>query len=115
MGGFGGAEIAQAQPFNVRAWATWDAGTRAAVDSMDDSGLGYMIFWDEREHGVDLWSVENATPGADIGQWVSPVRTRRASCQYLVNTYRSDRSYPGFFNADADIALAGQQDRKSVV
>ena len=89
--------------------ATWNAGMRAAVDSMDDSGLGYMIFWDEREHGVELWSVENRTPGPDVGQWVSPVRTRRASCQYLVDTYRADRSYPGFFNADADAALAGQQ------
>ena len=91
--------------------AGWDAGMRTAIDSMDDSGLGYMIFFDEREHDVERWSVENgANPfGPDIGQWVAPVRTLRASCQYLVDTYRADRSYPGFFNADADTALAGQQ------
>jgi len=89
--------------------ATWNAGMRAAVDSMDDSGLGYMIFWDEREHGVELWSVENMPPGPDVGQWVSPVRTRRASCQYLVDTYRANLSYPSFFDADADSSLTGQQ------
>ncbi len=89
--------------------ATWNANMRAAVDSMDDSGLGYMIFWDEREHEVEDWSVENRPVGPDTGQWVSPVRTRRASCQYLVDTYRSNRSYPGFFQADADAALSGQQ------
>ena len=91
--------------------AGWDAGMRTAIDSMDDSGLGYMIFWDEREHDVEPWSVENGAipPGPDIGQWVAPVRTVRASCQYLVDTYRSNRSYPGFFNADADTALTGQQ------
>ncbi len=89
--------------------AGWSTSLRAAIGSMDASGLGYMIFWDEREHEVESWSIEDPTPGPDIGQWVSPVRTVRASCQYLVDTYRTDRSYPGFFNADADSVLAGQQ------
>jgi len=91
--------------------AGWSASMRTTIDAIDDSGLGFIVFWDEREHEVESWSVENGAvpPGADIGQWVAPVRTVRASCQYLVDRYRTDRSYPGFFNADADTALSGQQ------
>jgi hypothetical protein len=89
--------------------ASWDAGMVAEVQTIDAWGMA-MIFWDEREHGVEKWSTENAAlAGPDIGQWVSPVRTRRASAQYLVDRYRAGQSYPGFAEADQDIVLAGQQ------
>jgi hypothetical protein len=96
--------------------ATWSAAQRAVVDSLNDSQAGYLISWDEREHGVEKWDNEtndaadgHAGPWPDVGQWISPARTRRSSGQYLVSTYRADQTYPGFFNADADANLAGRQ------
>ncbi len=96
--------------------ATWSASQRAVVDALNDSRAGYMIFWDEREHGVEKWDDEtdDATDGhpgpwPDIAQWISPARSGRAAGQYLVDTYRNDDSYPGQFNADADPVLADRQ------
>jgi hypothetical protein len=89
--------------------ATWNAGMIAEIQTIDAWGMG-MIFWDEREHGVEKWATENAAlAGPDIAQWVSPVRTRRAGAQYLVDRYRAGQTYPGFAEADQDIILAGQQ------
>lgn len=89
--------------------AAWTPEQRAVVDSLNNSRMGYMIFWDEREHGVEKWDNEesdatdsHAGPWPDIGQWIAPVRTYRAAGQYLVDTYRANQSYPGLFNADAD-------------
>jgi len=84
--------------------ATWNAGMRAVIDSIDAAGQGYLIFWDEREHGVEMWHTEDATPGPDIGQWIAPARSTRPACQTLVDAYRTDESYPGFYNADQDPA-----------
>jgi len=96
--------------------AAWSSAQRAVFDSLDDSRAGYMLFFDEREHGPEMWHLEtndagdgHAGPWPDVGQWIAPVRTRRASGQYLVDTYRPDQSYPGFFDADADTATVGQQ------
>ncbi len=96
--------------------AAWSPAQRAVFDSLNNSQMGYMLFWDEREHGVEKWRQEtndamdgHAGPWPDIGQWVAPVRTRRASGQYLVSTYRAGESYPGFFNPDQDPALPGRQ------
>ncbi|MDX2199692.1 MAG: hypothetical protein SF069_12070 [Phycisphaerae bacterium] len=98
--------------------AGWSPDQRGVCDLLNDSRLGFMIFWDEREHGVDLWSTEendatddpaHTDPWPDIGQWVAPVRTVRQSGQYLVDTYRNNQSYPGAFNADADALLVGRQ------
>lgn len=98
--------------------AGWSPEQRAMCDVFNDSRMGFMIFWDEREHGVELWSTEendatddpaHTDPWPDIGQWVAPVRTVRQSGQYLVNTYRNNQSHPGAFNADADALLVGRQ------
>jgi hypothetical protein len=96
--------------------ASWSPAQRAVVDSLNASEMGGMVFWDEREHGVEKWDVEtndaadgHAGPWPDIGQWVAPVRTRRASGQYLVDQYRASQSYPGVFNADQNLQLAGRQ------
>lgn len=96
--------------------AGWSAGQRAVLDSLNDSRMGVMVSWDEREHGVELWNTEtsdatdgHAGPWSDVGQWIAPVRTYRASGQYLVDAYRSNQSYPGFFNTDSDLILAGRQ------
>ncbi len=96
--------------------AAWNPAQRAVFDSLDDSRAGYMLFFDEREHGPEFWHTEtndatdgNAGPWPDVAQWIAPVRTRRPSGQYLVDTYRAGTSYPGFFSADADVNAAGQQ------
>lgn len=96
--------------------ATWSPTMRAIVDSLNDSRAGGMIFWDEREHGVEKWDNEtsdlmdgNPDPWPDVGQWVAPERTFRSSGQYLVDTYRANQSYPGFFNSDVDPLLPGRQ------
>lgn len=89
--------------------AAWSLEQRAVLDSLNASRMGYMISWDEREHGVEKWNTEesdatdaHAGSWPDIGQWISPVRTYRAAGQYLVDTYWANQSYPGLFNADAD-------------
>ncbi|MDX2132892.1 MAG: immunoglobulin domain-containing protein [Planctomycetota bacterium] len=89
---------------DVATAAAWNSSMRDILDDINDSRCGTMIAWDEREHGIELWTTEQPTPGPDIGQWVAPVRTVRPSAQYLVDTYRANQSYPGFFNADHDPA-----------
>ena len=96
--------------------AAWSPAQRAGIDALDASRKGFMIFWDEREHGVEKWDNEtpdlndgNPDPWPDVGQWIAPVKTRRSSGQYLVDTYRPTQSYPGFFNSDQDPVLAGRQ------
>jgi predicted esterase len=96
--------------------ASWSIAQRSVIDSLNDSRMGYMISWDEREHGVEKWTDEtpdfndgNPDPWPDVAQWLSPDRSARCAGQYLVDTYRANQSYPGFFNADHDLALAGRQ------
>lgn len=96
--------------------ASWSPAQRAVFDSLNDAQVGYMLFWDEREHGVEKWQAEtpdgadgNPDPWPDVAQWIAPIRTRRASGQYLVDQYRADQSYPGFFNADQAPDVTGVQ------
>jgi hypothetical protein len=96
--------------------AAWSPAIRDTMDFLDDTEMGIMIFWDEREHAVEKWDNEtddanddHPGPWPDVGQWIAPVRTRRASGQYLVDTYRNNRSYPGFFHVDVDPATPGLQ------
>jgi hypothetical protein len=94
--------------------AAWTPAQRAVLDALNDSGMGHMILWDEREHAIEQWHVDNNSPAPcnpwpDMGQWIAPVRTERHSAQYLVNTYRSNVSFPGFFNVDEDLLAPGRQ------
>lgn len=102
--------------------ASWTPEQRAILDSLNDSRLGFMIYWDEREHGVEKWDNEtpdgmdgNPDPWPDVGQWIVPPasiggpKTVRARVQYLVDTYRAGLSYPGFFNSDSETLVAGRQ------
>jgi pimeloyl-ACP methyl ester carboxylesterase len=98
--------------------ASWTPAQRDVVDALNDSRMGSMISWDEREHGVEKWHLEtdDATDGIvgpwpDVAQWIAPVKTFRASGEYLLSVHRADKSYPGFFNVDADpIAVDRQPD-----
>jgi hypothetical protein len=96
--------------------AAWSPAQRVVVDDLEATQKGIMIFWDEREHGVEKWSTEenDATDGIpgpwpDIGQWIAPVRTFRASGQYLTTKYRANQSYPGFFSVDQSPLMPGRQ------
>lgn len=96
----------------------WTPTARAGLDGCNDSQLGLIVSWDEREHGVDLWSTESpdilddpshCDPWPDIGQWIYPVRTERHGAQYLADRFRNDRSHPGFFDVDEDAQTLGRQ------
>lgn len=102
--------------------AAWSPSQRGIIDLLNASRRGYMIFWDEREHGVEKWDLETSDatdgfpdPWPDVAQWIVPPatigggKTERARVQYLVDTYRNNQSYPGFFNSDTDPLLAGRQ------
>lgn len=94
--------------------ASWTPVQRARFDDLNASGMGALISWDEREHGIEKWDTDSLAPGPcpswpDIGQWISPVRTERHSAQYLIDTHRNDRSYPGFFNVDENSLTPGRQ------
>jgi hypothetical protein len=96
--------------------ATWSPTQRGIADALNAAGNGYLVSWDERDHGVEKWSTEendltDGQPGPwpDIGQWIAPVKTRRPAAQYLVETYRRSQSYPAFFNTDADPLAPGLQ------
>lgn len=98
--------------------ATWNPAQRAILDLVHASGMGHMILWDEREHGVEMWHLDSndatddpahCDPWPDMAQWIAPVRTERHSAQYLVDAYRSNISFPGFFNVDEDPLAPGRQ------
>lgn len=98
--------------------AAWTPDQRAVFDGLNASEMGAAISWDEREHGVDKWDTDendatddpaHCDPWPDIGQWIFPVKTERQGAQYLVDTHRNDRSYPGFFNVDDDPLTPGRQ------
>ncbi|MCC6230658.1 MAG: hypothetical protein IT432_15720 [Phycisphaerales bacterium] len=96
----------------------WTPIARAGLDACNDSELGLIVSWDEREHSPEEWSHEtpdlgddatHCDPWPDLGQWISPVKTDRHSAQYLADCFRNDVSYPGFFDSDEDLATPGRQ------
>jgi len=98
--------------------AAWSPAQRAVLDSLNDSRMGHMLLWDEREHAIEQWGIDSndatddpshCDPWPDRAEWIAPVRTERESAQYLVDTYRSDQSFPGFFNVDEDPLTPGRQ------
>lgn len=102
--------------------ATWSPAQRAVVDALNDGRSGAMIYWDEREHGVEKWDNEtsdlndgNPDPWPDVAQWIVPPapiggpKTRIPAADTLANTDRASLSYPGFFNSDVDAITVGRQ------
>jgi predicted peptidase len=88
----------------------WSASTVIATyDALNATAWGVHLFWDQRDHSPSDWSTEDAgNPYPDIGQWISPVLTNRPSRPSLTQ-YRSNQSFPAFFNDDQNPALAGRQ------
>jgi YVTN family beta-propeller protein len=89
--------------------AEWGVQHIQLYNSLNNTGLGVHLYWDNRDHTASDWTTDDAqTPCPDIGQWVSPVRTLKSGVAYQ-SRFRSDQSYPGFFNDDQKFDLAGRQ------
>ncbi|MEY4044574.1 MAG: hypothetical protein RL644_842 [Actinomycetota bacterium] len=87
----------------------WGPLTLQLFQDMSAARWGTHLYWDNRDHTASDWVTDSPSiPGVDIGEWVSPVRTRRSSAPYQAR-YRADRSYPGFFDDDQDLATSGRQ------
>jgi pimeloyl-ACP methyl ester carboxylesterase len=87
----------------------WGALTIGLFNDMSASRRGTHLYWDNRDHTASDWTTDDpATPGVDIGEWVSPVRTERSGAAYQAR-YRASRSFPAFFNDDQDPAASGRQ------
>lgn len=69
----------------------------------NDSAQGFHLFWDSRAHGIASW---NQSPY--FAEWVHPVRTERSSATYA-QRYRSNQSFPAFYNDDQGIGTPGRQ------
>lgn len=91
--------------------AEWGQQHINLFNTLNGSGLGIHLYWDNRDHTASDWTTDDPkTPCPDVGQWVSPVRTDRCAVSYQ-SRFRSWQSYPGFFNDDQNISLAGVQPR----
>ena len=87
----------------------WGQQTIGLFNDMSDARWGTHLYWDNRDHTASDWTTDSpSTPGVDIGEWVSPVRTERSDAAYQ-SRYRASQSYPGFFNDDQDPSTAGRQ------
>ena len=89
--------------------AEWGPQHLQLFNELNDKGLGVHLYWDNRDHTASDWTTD--TPGdscPDIGQWVSPVRTEKCAVPYQ-SRFRSNQSYPGFFNDDQDLSAQGRQ------
>lgn len=89
--------------------AEWGSQHLQLFNDLNDKGLGVHLYWDNRDHTASDWTTD--TPGdscPDIGQWVSPVRTEKCAAAYQ-SRFRTNQSYPGFFNDDQDFSAQGRQ------
>jgi len=75
--------------------AGWSAERVEQLHRVNDAGFGHHIYWDERGHTI-------VAPGA---HWD---RVPALSAEWLTR-YRSDQSFPAFFNDDQDPAIEGRQ------
>ena len=73
----------------------WSAERVQQLGQVNDAGFGHHVYWDERGHRLvepgDHW---NGSP--------------RLTAQGMTR-YRSDQSFPAFFNDDQDATLEGRQ------
>jgi pimeloyl-ACP methyl ester carboxylesterase len=87
----------------------WGPLTIGLFEDLNAGRFGTHLYWDNRDHTASDWTTDSPkTPGVDIGEWIVPVRTQRSGAPYQ-GRYRSDRSYPGFFDDDQSPSLPGRQ------
>jgi len=87
----------------------WGPLTIGLFNDMTAARWGTHLYWDNRDHTASDWTTDEPTsPGVDIGEWVSPVRTQRSGAPYQAR-FRADQSYPGFFGDDQQTGTPGRQ------
>lgn len=87
----------------------WGPLTIGLFNAMTAARWGTHLYWDNRDHTASDWTTDSPqTPGVDIGEWVSPVRTERSGAPYQ-SRYSALLSYPGFFEDDQQPAVPGRQ------
>jgi hypothetical protein len=89
--------------------AEWGPQHIQLYNELNDKGLGVHLYWDNRDHTASDWTSDDPqTSCPDIGQWVSPVRTQKCAAAFQ-SRFRTNQSYPGFFNDDQNFLLSGRQ------
>jgi pimeloyl-ACP methyl ester carboxylesterase len=81
----------------------WNSTIVGEFTEANDSAMGFHLFWDSRPHGISNWS-----QSPYFAEWIVPVRTDRGSAR-SAQRYRSNQSFPGFYNDDQNITSAGRQ------
>ena len=74
--------------------ARWTAQKVQTFERVNDTGFGCHLYWDERGHVY--------TPGS---HWADSFRLKAKA----LTRYRSDQSFPAFFNDDQDSGTPGRQ------
>jgi hypothetical protein len=78
----------------------WGTEQLRLFNAMNSGRFGTHLYWDNRDHTASDWTTDDPqTPAVDIGEWVAPVRTQRSGAPYQAR-FRSDQSYPAFFDDD---------------
>jgi YVTN family beta-propeller protein len=89
--------------------AEWGTQHIQLYNDLNNKGLGVHLYWDNRDHTASDWTTDDPqTTCPDIGQWVSPVRTQKCAAAFQ-SRFRSNQSYPGFFNDDQNFSAGGRQ------
>jgi len=75
--------------------AGWSAERVQQLHEVNDAGFGHHVYWDERGHTIVAPDAHwNGAPSL-TAEWLT--------------RYRSDQSFPAFFNDDQDAATEGRQ------
>jgi predicted esterase len=76
----------------------WDSYVVQEYKKADSLGWGMQLFWSERKHGLESWKPAHDHWGYGL---TADSQTVRDNVSYQ-EFYRSDTSYPGFFNHRLD-------------
>jgi len=90
----------------------WDAERVALMHTVNDSKVGFHLFWDRRDHAVPDWSDEDPNnTWVDVGEWITSNPLQRTARDNTIDQARNllHRSYPGFYNTDEDLNTNGRQ------
>lgn len=96
--------------------ANWGVDKVERYTNINNAAWGMHLYWDQRNHPVQSWDNPTFIPGfgTAVAQWVLPPvsigggQTERAKSAYQTR-YRSDQTFPAFFDDDQNPALSGSQ------
>lgn len=81
----------------------WNLNLTSEFAACNDSAMGFHLYWDSRGHGIADWD-----DPPFYAEWVHPIRTERGTARYA-QRYRSNQSFPAFFDDDQDPSSHGRQ------